>query len=179
MPFESSQIQVQGLVVQNYVDAHSHHTAERSLGQWLKSNNTPAITGVDTRTLTRRLRERGTMRGWLFSSDHTLTDAKKQSSSVEMHEEVFHLVAPHKVEYHGEGYKKILLVDVGAKDNIVRSLVKRGVSVLRAPWHCDLTQYAEEVDGVLIGNGPLVIRQRFVNDRNRLVVSTSDFAGLS
>src|SRR5262245_20747046 len=65
-PYEADKIQVQGLVVQNYVDDYSHHAAIRSLGGWLRSENIPAITGIDTRTLTRRLREHGTMRGWLY-----------------------------------------------------------------------------------------------------------------
>jgi len=47
-----------------------------------------------------------------------------------------------------------LLVDVGAKDNIVRSLLARGASVIRAPWHADLAALAGESDGILIGNGP-------------------------
>ena len=53
-PYESDRIQVQGLVVQTYVDAYSHHAATRSLGAWLQAEGIPAITGIDTRTLTRR-----------------------------------------------------------------------------------------------------------------------------
>src|SRR5262245_24866228 len=63
-PYESSRIQVQGLVVQNYVTEFSHRDAARSLGDWLSAENVPAVAGIDTRTLTRRLRERGTLRGW-------------------------------------------------------------------------------------------------------------------
>ena len=70
-----------------------------------------------------------------------------------MREEVFRLVAPDSIRYEG-GALKVLLVDAGAKDNIVRSLLKRGASVLRAPWHADLAPLAAECDGVLIGNGP-------------------------
>src|SRR5215470_2662152 len=65
-PYESSRIQVQGLVVQNYVADFSHRDAVRSLGSWLEAEKVPGLSGIDTRTLTRRLRERGTMRGWLF-----------------------------------------------------------------------------------------------------------------
>jgi carbamoyl-phosphate synthase small subunit len=75
-PFEADRIQVQGLVVQTYVDAHSHHAGTRSLGEWLRSDGVPAVTGIDTRTLTRRLREHGTMRGWLFPANMTLERAK-------------------------------------------------------------------------------------------------------
>src|SRR5690242_20650958 len=68
-PYESDRIQVQGLVVQTYIDHHSHHDAARSLSDWLAAEHVPAITGIDTRTLTRRLRERGTMLGWLFPEE--------------------------------------------------------------------------------------------------------------
>src|SRR5688572_2890420 len=74
-PYESDRIQVQGLVVQHYVDHPSHHASRRSLAEWLASEVVPAITAIDTRTLTRRLREHGTMRGWLVPVDMELTQA--------------------------------------------------------------------------------------------------------
>ncbi len=64
-PYESDRIQVQGLVVQHYHAAHSHATAARSLGEWLQSETIPAVSGVDTRALTQKIRENGTMKGWL------------------------------------------------------------------------------------------------------------------
>lgn len=149
-PFESSRIQVQGLVVQHYVDDYSHHEAGRSLAEWLRAENIPAISGVDTRTLTRKLRERGTMRAWLLPDDADTAMAR----SVEMSADVFRLVAPAEViEYRG-GDRAVLLVDVGAKDNIVRSLLARGMTVLRAPWHAELAPLAARVDGIVVGNGP-------------------------
>lgn len=153
-PFEAGQIQVQGLVVQSYVDRPSHYASTRSLGQWLASENIPAVTGIDTRTLTRRLRERGTMRGWLFPSEMSLEEAKRKAHTVEMKEEVFRLVSPEApVKYPG-GEPHIMLVDAGAKDNLARSLLERGATVTRAPWHADLVKLAQGVDGILIGNGP-------------------------
>jgi carbamoyl-phosphate synthase small subunit len=145
---------VQALVVQNYVDAHSHHAASRSLHRWLDEEGIPGLTGIDTRTLTRRLRERGTMQGWLYPSDMSPGEARERCEGVEMRDEVFRLVAPREPVRHGEGRHTILLVDAGAKDNIVRSLVARGVSVLRAPWHAELASLAGQADGILIGNGP-------------------------
>jgi carbamoyl-phosphate synthase small subunit len=153
-PFESGDIQVQGLVVQNYSEGYSHHAATRSLGGWLRDAGIPGVTGIDTRSLTRRLRERGTMQGWLFPSDLELSAARILADSVEMKEEVFRIVAPAgPIEYPGGG-PRILLVDVGAKDNIVRSLLSRGATVLRVPWHARLSEHAAHVDGIAIGNGP-------------------------
>ena len=65
-PTSPLEVQVQGLVVQNYVDTYSHPCRELA-GNWLRGENIPAMTGVDTRTLTRRLREHGTMPGWLVT----------------------------------------------------------------------------------------------------------------
>jgi len=148
-PYESERIQVQGVVVQNYVDAHSHHAACRSLHEWLAAEGVPGLTGVDTRTLTRRLRERGTMQGSLVPS--STSDVPQ---GVDMREEVFRIVAPRGPLRYGEGKPAILLVDAGAKDNIVRSLLARGASVVRAPWHADLAGAARDADAIVIGNGP-------------------------
>src|SRR6516164_6235814 len=60
-PFESSQIQVQGLIVHQHSPRPSHHRSQRSLGAWLRNQGIPAIEGVDTRSLTGYLRRNGTM----------------------------------------------------------------------------------------------------------------------
>lgn len=149
-PFESSRIQVQGLVVQSYVATPSHADATRSLGDWLASEEVPGLTGIDTRALTQKLREHGTLRGWLLPDGA----AREAAASVDMQRELFQLVAPPEpIRYAGSG-PEILLVDVGAKDNLVRSLLERGASVTRAPWHADLRALAQQADGVLLGNGP-------------------------
>jgi carbamoyl-phosphate synthase small subunit len=153
-PYESDRIQVQALVVQNYVDAHSHHAASRSLHEWLVAENVAGLSGVDTRTLTRRLRERGTMLGWLFPGTMSAKQARTLAARVDMRAEVFRNVAPREPVRYGAGKHTVLLVDVGAKDNIVRSLLARDASVIRAPWHADLAALASEADGILIGNGP-------------------------
>ena len=124
-PYESSRIQVQALVVQSCVDAYSHRAATRSLGAWLEAEGVPGITGIDTRTLTRRLREHGTMKGWLAPAKD-ITRGRNTAETVDM-KEVFRLVAPDNIiRYEGDGPLKVLLVDAGAKDNMVRSLLKRG-----------------------------------------------------
>lgn len=154
-PYESDRIQVQGLVVQNLVRSPSHYATTRSLEQWLASEGVPGITGIDTRTLTRRLREHGTMRGWLLPGEASEEEERSAARGVEMRRELFRLVAPPAVSTHGDGQgPRILLVDAGAKDNLVRSLLRRGARVIRAPWHANLAELAAGADGVLLGNGP-------------------------
>lgn len=153
-PYESNAVQVAGLVVQAYSQAYSHHTASRSLGSWLAADGVPAVSGIDTRTLTRRLREEGTMRGWLFPAQMEPAEAQRQAEVVDMESEAFYDVAPSETRFYEGGALTVLLVDVGAKDNIVRSLLERGASVLRAPWHADLSEHVTGADGIVIGNGP-------------------------
>ena len=153
-PYESDHIQVQALVVQNYIDGYSHHSASRSLHEWLAGEGVPGLSGIDTRTLTRRLRERGTMRGWIFPATMSADDARHHASGVDMRQEVFRSVAPREPVRYGDGRLKILLIDVGAKDNIVRSLLARDATVIRAPWHADIVALAGQADGIVIGNGP-------------------------
>ena len=94
------------------------------------------------------------MQGWLYPDEMSLEEAKLECKRVDMEEEVFQRVAPTETIRYQGGKHTILLVDVGAKDNIVRSLLDRNVSVIRAPWHADLVSQAGEADGVIIGNGP-------------------------
>lgn len=154
-PFESDRIQVQGLVVQHAIHHPSHHASARTLGEWLQSEGVPAVTGIDTRTLTRRLREHGTMRGWLVPNDRPLAEEQAAAKGVEMSRELFRLVAPESVTQFGEGSgPRVLLVDAGVKDNLIRSVVERGARVTRVPYHANIVELAGEADGVLLGNGP-------------------------
>jgi carbamoyl-phosphate synthase small subunit len=153
-PYESGRVQVQGLVVQNYVDEYSHHSARRSLGEWLRADGVPSVHGIDTRTLTRRLREHGTMKGWLYPAECEIDEARALAHEIEMRDEVFRSVAPAEPIRYDGGELNILAIDVGIKDNIIRSLLERGASVVRAPWHARLKDLSAEADGILIGNGP-------------------------
>lgn len=143
--FESNKIQVAGLVVSEYSKAYSHADAKLSLSTWLKRSGIPAITGVDTRALTKKLREHGVMLG-------ALTE-KKPSKFIDPNKEnLVAAVSPKEVQIYGTGKKKIVIVDCGAKENIVRSLVARGVTVIRVPWDYDFTKL--DYDGLLLSNGP-------------------------
>lgn len=153
-PFESGHVQVQGLVVQHYVANPSHHASRRSLGDWLLQEDVPGVTGIDTRTLTRRLREHGTMRGWLAPASLSPAEAREQADERDMRAGIFREVAPPDVVRYAGGPLEVLVVDAGAKDNIVRSLLGRGASVTRAPWHAELAPLAARAHGILIGNGP-------------------------
>jgi carbamoyl-phosphate synthase small subunit len=151
---QSARVQVQGLVVQRLSSPFSHHTAGRTLSEWLAGSGVPILSGVDTRQLTIRLRERGTMQGWLHPETMTVAEAQRACRQVEMHLEVFHRVAPAEVRRYEGGDLRVLLVDVGTKEGIVHCLRERGARLIRAPWHADLTALAAEADGIMLANGP-------------------------
>ncbi len=144
--WESKRIQIKALIVQNYIDHPSHFESEKTLGNWLKEEGIPALTGVDTRMLTGKLRDHGVMLGKI--GEGKIHDPNSEN--------ILPQVSVDKVETYGPpaggGKKSIVLIDCGAKENIVRSLVRRGVKVTRVPWDFDPTSL--ECSGVLISNGP-------------------------
>ncbi len=152
-PFEADDIQVQGLICVEHSARPSHHASASSLGQWLSESGVPAIEGIDTRALTRKLREHGTMRGWIIADDATLEDAKPRAAAVDMPRVAELVTVREPVTYEG-GKQRILLVDTGCKDNIARSLVTRGATVVRVPFHVNLREYADGCDGIMLSNGP-------------------------
>jgi carbamoyl-phosphate synthase small subunit len=152
-PFESDRIQVQGLVVQRSATAASHHTSVQSLHSWLHAEGVPAIEGIDTRTLTRRLREHGTMDGRLLTDDSTDADEHLTAGRVDMGR-VAELVTSNEIVRYAGGDVRVLLLDTGVKESIVRSLLLRGVTVVRAPFFGPWESLVSQVDGVVFGNGP-------------------------
>ncbi|MEK7106730.1 MAG: glutamine-hydrolyzing carbamoyl-phosphate synthase small subunit [Patescibacteria group bacterium] len=146
-PFESKRIQIAGLVVAEYSENYSHHDARESLSEWLKRSGVPAITGVDTRALTKKLREHGVMLGALDSGK-----SNKVKFNDPNKENLVARVSVKKTEVHGDGQVTIVIVDCGMKENILRSLVGRGAKVVRVPWDYDFTNDA--YDGLVISNGP-------------------------
>jgi len=144
--FESEKLQIAGLVVSEYSEKYSHHSAKQSLAAWLKKSGVPAMTGVDTRALTKRLREHGVLLGELVYSGKSkgFVDPNKENL-------VAHVSPKKKTVYRG-GKPRIVAVDCGMKENIVRSLVARGATVIRVPWNYDFSR--EKYDGLLISNGP-------------------------
>lgn len=146
---ESERIHAAGMVVCDYSEHHSHWNAEGSLSDWLRRQQVPAITGIDTRALTKRLREKGVVRGRILV-ENTPLPAEESYGEVNYVERV----SPREVRRYneGEGRKRVVLVDCGAKNNIVRCLTNRGVEVIRVPWDYDFNTL--EFDALFLSNGP-------------------------
>lgn len=145
--YESNHIHARAIVAQDYSFDHSHWQADRSLGQWLCEEKIPGIFGIDTRALTKHLREKGSMLGKIIpegAADIPFYDPN--------HENLVAETSCKEVEYHGDGDKTVVLVDCGVKHNIIRCLTRRGVKVVRVPWDYDFTKIP--YDGLFISNGP-------------------------
>ena len=144
--FESDRLHIKGLIVSDYSFEYSHWNADRSLGDWLISNQIPGIYGIDTRQLTKILREKGTMLGKIIydNIDIDLYDPAQDNL-------VAQVSITHK-ETYGTGKYRIILLDCGVKYNIIRDLLQRDTTVIRVPWDYDF--HNDDYDGLFITNGP-------------------------
>jgi carbamoyl-phosphate synthase/aspartate carbamoyltransferase len=172
--FESNRIHIAGLVVAHYTEEFSHFLAKSSLGAWLKEQNIPAIYGVDTRSLTKHLREAGSMLGRIGVQNDKASVEEASSDDWRKHFDipefddpnVKNLVAKVSIKQpvifspkpetavRGPDGKvlRILVIDVGMKYNQIRCFVRRGVELKVVPWDHDIS--SEEYDGLFISNGP-------------------------
>lgn len=145
--YESEKIQVTGLIVSDYSKEYSHWNADKSLGEWLKENDVPGVYGIDTRELTKLLREKGSMKGKLvFGNDNEIDFIDPNTENLVAKASCTEVIT------YGNGKKKVVLVDCGVKHNIIRSLLKRDITLIRVPWNYDFTQI--DYDGLFISNGP-------------------------
>ena len=150
---ESDKIHAKALIVADYSETYSHWNARESLASWLKREKIPAITGIDTRRLTKVLRESGVMMGKIVigSLENPENPDHPNYSSVNWVKKVS---CKEVITYQPQGEKKhrVVLVDCGVKANIIRCLIKRGIEVVRVPWDYDFNQL--EFDGLFLANGP-------------------------
>src|SRR5262245_6826329 len=126
--FESDGIQITGLVVSELSREFSHWSGTRSVDEWLREHGVPGLTGVDTRMLTQRLRTSGSMLGKLLSG-HDEVDFWDPNAE--------NLVAQVSIDMprcYGKGSKRVVLIDCGCKNGILRSLLTRGVQITVVPW---------------------------------------------
>lgn len=144
--YESSSIHISGLIVSDYSFEYSHWNASESLDEWLKRNKVPGIYGIDTRALTKRIREKGSMPGKLEPDGTEIEFCDPNKSNL------VEKVSTRSKKVYGSGKYRIILIDCGVKYNIIRNLLKRDTTIIRIPW--DYDYHNEEYDGLFISNGP-------------------------
>ena len=144
--FESENIQVEGLIIADYSENYSHWNAKKSLSVWMAEHQIPGVFGVDTRELTKKLRKKGTMLGKIVHEHEKIQLYNPNALNLAAE------VSISKPLVYSKGERKVLLVDCGTKNSIIRAFLKRDFTVVRVPWDYDFTK--EEVDGIVLSNGP-------------------------
>lgn len=144
--YESYKVHISGLIISDYSEEYSHWNAMKSLGDWLIESKVPGLYDIDTRALTKILREKGSMLGKIEFEDDPVEfyDPNKEN--------LVSIASIKQKEVYGDGEHKVVLVDCGVKNNIIRCLLDRNATVIRVPWDYDLSQ--EDYDGLFISNGP-------------------------
>ncbi len=155
-------IRVNGIIIHELCKEPSHWNAKMSLDQWMKSEGIPGIEGVDTRELTKKLRVHGVMLGLL-----KIYDEGEQPDPSKLTEKALKVQDPNDrnlvgevsvktpIIYENNGSAKIVLIDVGAKLNIIRNLLARNLTVIRVPYNFSAKEILEyKPNGFFITNGP-------------------------
>ena len=160
--FESDNIQVQGLVIHELCLEPSHWASTRTLDKWLSDEGIPGIYGIDTRRLTKKLRSDGAMLGMLQVFNST-----EEPDLDGLLENCANIVDPNQTDlvkkvsikqpckYNVDGKLTVVLIDCGVKFSIIRSLLKRGINVVRVPYDTSVDKVLSyNPDGILVSNGP-------------------------
>ncbi len=146
---ESDKIHASAIIVSDYCETYSHWNANESLASWLQREKVPGITGIDTRELTKVLRNHGVMMGKIIFDDEPNNIPEANYEGINFVDRV----SCKEIKRYNEGAsKKVVLVDCGVKANIIRCLINRGVEVIRVPWNYDYTNM--QFDGLFLANGP-------------------------
>ena len=158
---ESEKIQPKGLIAFDVCEDYSNWEAEKSLEQWMKEQNLTGIYGIDTRELTKILRDNGSMKGCIIpeGAAQPAEVVKPTPAAVTCEQPIVYGATEAQYVENINGSKasttngkKVVVVDLGVKHSIIRGLLARGAEVIRVPYNYDFTNM--EYDGVYVSNGP-------------------------
>lgn len=152
---ESDKIHLKGFIIRELCDYPSNFRAQETLHQYLARNNIIGIKGIDTRALTRILREKGTMNGVISTDpDFRIEDWIQKIHEYKLYKPVEQATTKEVLHYEGKG-KRVAVIDYGIKHNIIKCLLKRNCEVYVFP----ATSTANDIlsvdpDGIMLSNGP-------------------------
>ncbi len=157
--FESDKIQIRGLVIHELSQTASHWNLSMTLDEWLYNEKIPGISGIDTRALTKKLREKGVMMAALTVSDSEIDveEIKKKLSSATNYnsEEFMDVVSTKSEQTYGKEKQSVVVIDAGAKNAILRNIRDIGFKVIKVPWNTPIEKILSyKPKGVVISNGP-------------------------
>ena len=153
--YESIEPAVFGFVTRDLCQSPNNWRSQETLDDFLKAHNIPGIYDVDTRAITRKLRNKGTMRAMMANPDTDIEAAVKQLQETDyLHDQVARVSSSKIFPIPNRGHK-VVLMDFGAKLGIVRELSRRGCDLIVVPWDTDAqTILSYHPDGVMLSNGP-------------------------
>ena len=158
---ESEKIHPKGLIVFDYCEDYSNWEAVKGLEPWMVEQGLTGIYGIDTRELTKILRDKGSMNGEIIPEGAAKPEAPVKATpadvccnevityKAENAQDVENINGSKAATTNG---KKVVLVDCGVKHSIIRALLSRGAEVIRVPYDYDFTTL--EYDGIYVSNGP-------------------------
>lgn len=157
--FESDRIQVKGLLIHDLSDIASHWSCIKTLDQWLYEEKVPGIYNIDTRELTKKLREHGVMMGAIVVSENAINESLLKKMLANAKYEGLNFMPEVSIkeaqQYGDKGKDCIVVLDTGVKYSIIRNLMRTGYRVVRLPWHATYEQMmSHNPKGVVISNGP-------------------------
>lgn len=157
--FESGNIQISGLIVNELSSVASHWNCQRTLDQWLFEEKIPGISGIDTRELTKQLRVEGVMRGGLSVSEGKISVDQLSKVIHETRYDGFNFMTEVSVmrpkEYGDRSLPCVVLIDTGTKFSIIRNILRIGFRVICVPWDTPIEKILSyHPKGVVISNGP-------------------------
>jgi len=155
--WESEKIQVAAVIISDLATNPNHHLSTQTLNNWLISEKIPALVGIDTRSLTQKLRDKGVMLGKIVvnNNDIDFDDPNNRNlvAEVSLKKMVIHkpisnssLITPPSPAGRHHSSLNIALLNCGAKRNIIRSLTRRGATVWELPWNYD--PFSQRAGGV-------------------------------
>ncbi|OEF99102.1 carbamoyl phosphate synthase small subunit [Vulcanibacillus modesticaldus] len=152
--FESVKPRVFGFVVKEYAESPSHWRSKKSLDQFLKEHRIIGIAGIDTRMITRKIREKGTMKAIITTNEINKEEALQKLQSPLRNDQVSQVSIKQPFNLPGRG-SRVVLVDYGYKQGILRELLERHCEVTVVPYDTNFETIKNlSPDGVLLSNGP-------------------------
>lgn len=157
--FESGSVKVTGLVVQEHCAKPSHWASVQTLSRWMEDQGVPGVEGVDTRALVTRIRERGVMMCALATgaAPPSRRELKRLLDTSARYDSVDYVkrVSVRQPETYGISDKRVVIVDCGVKESIIRNMLGRGYSVVRVPFDSPYSEIMKhDPAGVIVSNGP-------------------------
>jgi carbamoyl-phosphate synthase / aspartate carbamoyltransferase / dihydroorotase len=151
---ESRKIWISALIVDEYCDQPSHWRSTKTLHMWMKENRIPGVCGIDTRALTKTIREKGCIPGKIIQGDQKIDIPALKFDDINQRNLVQEVSTTTVQIFNPTGYPSIVAIDCGLKFNQLRCFISRGAKITVVPWNHNFSSIKHDLDGLFLSNGP-------------------------